>query len=309
MSGDLEVERLKASIHCATALEKLADGWKLDRRESTRDCLKYRRGPGEILIINHGGRGWWDPRSEDKGDVFDLVQKLRPRLNFGEVRRELRPLAGMAPSHPRHPRPPRKDDGPVAERWGTRPRLSHGSRTWRYLTRVRALPPRVLVAAAKAGALREGPYGSAWFAHRDGAGAVTHIEMRGPKYRGSTPNGTKALFRLPGSAGRAVRLAVGEGPITIMSLAAVERLRADTLYVATGGGMGPETVAALEELLARLAGDPSALLVSAADNDAAGERYAARHAALAQKASIRFERILPPDALNDWNDVLRRGLR
>ena len=37
---------------------------KLDRKESTKLSLKYRRGKGEILIVSHAGRGWWDPTSE-----------------------------------------------------------------------------------------------------------------------------------------------------------------------------------------------------------------------------------------------------
>jgi hypothetical protein len=41
------------------------------------------------------------------------------------------------------------------------------------------------------------------------------------------------------------------------SLAAIERLRPDTLYVSTGGSMGPETIATLEQLLAGLSGDPA----------------------------------------------------
>jgi len=26
------------------------------------------------VIVNHDGRGWWDPASEAKGDIFSLVQ-------------------------------------------------------------------------------------------------------------------------------------------------------------------------------------------------------------------------------------------
>jgi hypothetical protein len=43
------------------------------------------------VIVNHDGRGWWDPLSSTKGDIFDLVQFLDPSLNFGQVRKRLRP--------------------------------------------------------------------------------------------------------------------------------------------------------------------------------------------------------------------------
>jgi hypothetical protein len=61
MSGDTELDLLRQSVNCAAVLERMIGGWKLDARESSRRALKYRRGPGEIIIINHEGRGWWDP--------------------------------------------------------------------------------------------------------------------------------------------------------------------------------------------------------------------------------------------------------
>ena len=90
-----EVEELRAGVNCATVLEKATPPWLLDRKESSQLCLKYRRGAGEIVIVTHGGAGWWDPNSDAKGDVFDLVQHLKPSLNFGEVRKALRPLRGF----------------------------------------------------------------------------------------------------------------------------------------------------------------------------------------------------------------------
>jgi hypothetical protein len=95
MQNDEEKEYLRANVSCAVVLERIPPVWQLDVKESTRDSLKYRRGDGEILIVNHDGRGWWDPKSTAKGDVFGLVQHLDPGLNFGAVRRVLRPLAGL----------------------------------------------------------------------------------------------------------------------------------------------------------------------------------------------------------------------
>jgi len=53
---------------------------------------------GEILIVNHEGKGWWDPQSDAKGDVFDLVQHFDLDLNFGQVRKALREFIGPNPS-------------------------------------------------------------------------------------------------------------------------------------------------------------------------------------------------------------------
>jgi hypothetical protein len=104
------------------------------------------------------------------------------------------------------------------------------------------------------------------------------------------------------------RLVITEAPIDVLSVAAIENIRTDTLYAATGGGMGPATIQAIERLLARMAPLPGALLAGATDANPAGERYAARHAELAAAADITFERLAPLTG-TDWNDVLRIGRR
>ena len=311
MSGhDTELDRLRAGVSCAALLERLQPGWLLDKGESTARCLKYRRGAGEVLIINHGGRGWWDPMSDAKGDVFSLTQHLDPGLNFGQVRKLLRGMVGLRPSCPPGERGPAKPDRPavpVAQLWARRRRLGRGSATWGYLTGERALPPAVLQAADLFDAVREGPHGSAWFAHRDGAGRLTGIDMRGPDWRGFSRASDKSLFRLPGGTGRLSRLAVCEAPIDALSLAALEALRADTLYVATTGGMGPLTLACLDALLRDLAGQPEAVLVAATDADSAGERHARHLAERAEAVGVRWERLAPSGGQNDWNDALVCG--
>ena len=82
-------------------------------------------------------------------------------------------------------------------------------------------------------------------------------------------------------------------------------LRERSINAANAGGMGPETVVALQQLLQVLSSDPAGLLIAASDADTAGRRHAARLAALATDAAVRFDAILPPDGLNDWNDALR----
>ncbi len=321
MSGhDEELEQLRAAVNCATVLERLAPGWTLDKQKSTRRSLKYRRGEGEIVIINHDGQGWWDPHrlpseAGARGDVFSLVQRLDPSLNFGQVRKALRNLVGIAPAFPAFTRQrPRNADGrPPSLQWQARRRLHRGSPTWRYLTEERRLPSCALATAVDFDAVREGPCGSAWFAHRSNDGSMTGIEMRGPRYRSFSADGTKTLFRLPGSRGVITRLTVAEGAIDALSFAGLERIRADTLYVATGGGMGPGTIAALQELLNELATRANPLLVIATDADKAGERYATHLTEMAADASVPVARPVPPDGLNDWNDVLkaraRKGVR
>jgi hypothetical protein len=308
MSHDPEIEQLRAETNCAALLERSTPPWRLDRRESTKHCLKYRRGQGEILIVNHEGRGWWDPQSDAKGDVFDLVQHLEPRLNFGEVRKVLRRFIGVAPRFPAFQRS-RGEAAPalaLAKRWAWRPRLEPGSPVWRYLAGERALPRSVLDRARAVDAVREGPHGSAWFAHRDDAGSVTHIEIRGPDFKGSVRGGDKILFRLPGGSVAPTRLVLAEAPINALSVAAYDDIRADTLYAATGGGMGPKTIAAIETIAARLAQIPGSVFCSATDADRAGDRYGARHREIAGAAGVAFERLRPPIEDRDWNEMLHQ---
>jgi hypothetical protein len=186
-ADDAELERFRREVSCATLLERWPAGWRLDRRQSTRRALKYRRAEGEIRIINHYGHGWWDPLSSAKGDVFDLVQHLDPSLTFGQVCRELRRLVGVAPAFPEALRPSLSEtpDRPVAHRWGRRPRLRPESTAWSYLAEQRRIPASILIAATEADIVRDGSFGCAWFAHRDADGTVTHVEIRGPDYRGS----------------------------------------------------------------------------------------------------------------------------
>ena len=101
MTGhDPEIEELRDKVHCAVVLERTPRHGNWIERRARELSLKYRRGKGEILIVSHAGRGWWDPTSDAKGDVFGLMQRLEPTLSFGDVRKRLR---GFLPVLCRHP--------------------------------------------------------------------------------------------------------------------------------------------------------------------------------------------------------------
>jgi hypothetical protein len=292
---DGELERLR-NVTCGVVLEQ--DGWAVDKRESTRRAVKYRRCEGEIFIVIHDGAGWFDPLSDAKGDVFNLVQHLYGG-SFGAARAVLRPLVGIA-SDPRPSiRPKRRTDrAPLGSRWERRAAPRPGSPSWRYLAGERMLPDAVLECAIAAGSLREGPRGSMWAAHRDLDGLLTGWEERGPDWRGFSTGGTKVLFHL----GRtdAPRICVAEAAIDAMSLAALEVMRCDTLYLSTGGGWGPATVEALRAFAAR----PGITLVAATDRNKQGDRYAERVAELAAEAGCTMARLVPEH--DDWNEDLKQ---
>ena len=293
-----DIEDLREKVRCAALLEK--DGWKVDTRESTRRAIKYRRD-AEIVIVIHEGRGWFDPLSAAKGDVFSLAEHFGAEGFVGAFER-VADLVGFVPTAPVWRRPPSAVPlGSIAERWRHRGAPYPGSPTWRYLTETRMLPADIVQEAIDAEALREGPRGSLWAAHVDLEGALIGWEERGPAWRGFATGGAKGLFRI--GPADAPRVCITEAAIDAMSLAAIEVRRAATAYVSTGGGWSPTT-----EGLIRALGHRHAHLVAATDNNRQGEVYADRIRAIAQAASTTHARSRP--RADDWNEDLRAmGLR
>lgn len=295
-----ELDDLRSRVPCAALLEQA--GYAIDLKESTRRTVKYRRGD-EIIIVIHEGRGWFDPLSDAKGDVFSLMIHLHG-IAFAEAKMLVADLVGYEPREPVWKRTPRvrQPDLGIAERWQMRRKPWPGSATWRYLCEERHLPEDVIRTAIRQDLLREGPRGSMWAAHADLDGNITGWEERGPEWRGFSSGGAKVLFAL-GSRG-AVRLCVTEAAIDALSLAGLEDMRPDTLYLSTGGGWAPATEAAIVSYIVRR----SVLLVAATDNNPQGERYADRLMAVAISADCSFERRRPE--ADDWNaDVKARAIR
>ncbi|CAD5270958.1 conserved hypothetical protein [Bosea sp. 62] len=289
-----ELEELKRRVLCAAVLEKA--GFAIDLKESTRRAVKHRRG-SDIIIVIHEGRGWFDPLSDAKGDVFSLIQHL-DGVAFTEVLVRAAGMVGFRPAElawqtPRAQRP----DVSLAERWRARRALRPGSPTWRYLRHERHLPESVLRAAIRQARLREGPHGSVWAAHVDDGGTVSGWEERGPQWRGFSTGGAKMLFRL--GAHDALRLCITEAAIDAMSLAALEGLRDGSLYLSTGGGWSPATDTAVRTLAAR----PGAQLVAATDANSQGEAFAGRLREIAETTDCDWIRLTPP--ADDWNDALK----
>ncbi|MBY3060307.1 DUF3991 domain-containing protein [Rhizobium leguminosarum] len=290
-----EIENLREKVTCAIVLE--AAGWKVDLKESTRRAVKFRRGDGEIIIVIHEGRGWFDPLSPKKGDIFDLAEQLGAD-GFVAACEHIASLVGFVPSKPVWTRPVRPSPAiSITERWQRRFKLRPGSATWRYLTSERALPDDIVQSAIAQDCLREGPHGSMWAAHRSAAGALTGWEERGPSWRGFATGGTKELFRFGAQA--ADRMCVTEAAIDAMSLAAIEVLRRDTLYVSTGGGWSPAT----DEALRHIAMGSHLSLVAATDNNRQGDVYAERIQAIAAEVGATYIRSRPRG--DDWNEDLK----
>ena len=294
-----DIDALKEKVGCGAVLETA--GFAIDIKESTRRAIKYRRG-GEIIIVTHEGRGWFDPLGEDKGDVLLLVAHL-DHVDFIEAFERVASLIGFQASQPTYRTNLSSPifDVSLAERWNARRQPWRGSATWRYLTGQRLLPCSILKAVIDDDSLREGPKGSMWAAHRDVDRQIVGWETRGPEWRGFATGGAKVLFRLGVAHG--LRLCVTEAAIDAMSLAAIEGMREETLYLSTGGGWSPATDMALRTLASR----PDAILVAATDANVQGDTYAGRLRGLAEEAGCGWQRLRPP--ADDWNEALKQRER
>ncbi|NTJ45048.1 DUF3991 domain-containing protein [Agrobacterium larrymoorei] len=290
-----KLEELRDRVLCAAVLEQA--GFAIDIKESTRKGQKYRRG-SEIVIVIHEGRGWFDPLSDAKGDVFSLAEHL-DGVTFVEALDRVAALVGIVARDPAWSRPAGKPahSSSVSGRWATRRRPWQGSMTWRYLRTERCLPATIIREAIQSNVLREGPYGSMWAAHVNDDGVVTGWEERGPDWRGFSAGGSKILFRF--GSFDAKRLCVTEAAIDAMSLAAFEGLREGSLYLSTGGGWSPATEAAVRKLAAR----PGTVLVAATDANIQGETFAGRLRAIADEVGCDWLRLKPPT--EDWNEALK----
>jgi hypothetical protein len=114
-----DLEDLRDKVPCTAVLE--TDGWKLDAKESSKRAVKYRRGDGEIVIVTHNGKGWFDPMSDAKGDVFGLSKHLGS-FGFVEALERVGELVGFVASQPVWEKPFRQRNiSSVTTRWNTRP--------------------------------------------------------------------------------------------------------------------------------------------------------------------------------------------
>jgi hypothetical protein len=68
---DPEIEELREKVHCAVVLEQTPPFWKLDRKESTKLSLKYRRAKkGSIRVLASDMSASACGRSPDNRHVF-----------------------------------------------------------------------------------------------------------------------------------------------------------------------------------------------------------------------------------------------
>ena len=308
-----ELERFKSQINLAEYAE--AQGYEIDRRESSRASTVMRRGDDKIIVAtDQDGHGiYFSVRDDrDNGSIIDFVQK-RQGLNLGEVRKELRPWVGdqaqqrrrqverkPEAERPRKPEPSTADRQQVLAVWM---RMQPGNGRHPYLEQERKLKAETLADPRFVGMVRTDARGNAAFPHYDRQG-LAGFELKNEGFTGFSKNGQKAVWH-SANLTNAPRVVLVESAIDAMSHAQLYGDR-EAAYLSTGGSMSDHQRELVRSALAK-ATERGAEIVIATDADEPGRKLAAEVQALAPRGAKLYRQ--EPDQGKDWNDQLRDQVR
>jgi hypothetical protein len=304
-----ELEAFKSEINLTEYAA--AQGYRLDRKASSRNSAVMRNDAGDKIVIARGHDGHWiyfSVRDDfDNGTIIDFVQK-RKGVKLGGVRQELRPWTSGGWGAPVRPHPDlfAKEIAPVnkgrAQILGAlalmKPLAFHG-----WLEDERAIPRTLLQAPRFAGKITVDFRANVVFPHADQDGPCGY-EIKNRGFTGFAKGGDKGLWFSAARAGD-MTLVIAESGIDALSYAALhpdEHAR----YASTGGAMNPNQPALIRAAIEKM-GQGSRIVI-ATDNDDGGRALAEQIEALARESGrgdLAVIRHLPEDEGQDWNDVLR----
>ena len=275
-------------------------GYALDRRESSRSSLVMRHADGDKIILATGEDGhavFFSVKADASGSVIDFVM-YRQGVNLGHARKILRayapPSFPTAPAlHIPKPRPIPRDRAALAVQWHRFEPCRPAYLESRGLTAV--------TIAAFADRLRTDGRGNTVFRHDDREG-LCGWEAKNRGFTGFAAGGRKALFACRAGMQRdenPPRLVVAESAIDAMSYH--QHDPAPALVLSFGGELSPEQGELLRHVLTKY---PTAEIVTATDNDAQGEAYAA----LIEEARPDAVRARTPTG-KDWNDAIKPPIK
>jgi hypothetical protein len=298
---DPELESFKTAIDLRAYAA--SQGYVLDRKESWRGSAVMRHAGGDKVIIKRDADGhnvYFSVRDEaDHGTIIDFAQH-RLRLNFGALRKELRPWVGRNAVTLSYPPliPTAKDRMRVETAYA---RMQEAS-THPYLENERAIPATILQSDRFADRVRIDARGNAVFPHFDREG-VCGFEIRNRGFTGFASGGSKGLWLSPETPDDD-RLVFCESAIDVLSYAVL--FPGDqTRYASIGGHLSPRQ---RELIRTAAAGMPmDAKIIAATDADAPGGKLAddIREAiGLTGRDDLIFV-LHQPDGFKDWNDQLR----
>lgn len=201
--------------------------------------------------------------------------------------------------------PQQRDQPAMSTRWTRAPIVQPNSPAFKHLTEDLGLSPAIVEAATKGDALREGPGGTAWYPHRDANGGITGVSTDSKDLPHAMLRGSqKALVRLAGGDAP-TRIVFTEQPSEALAIAQIEKLRPDTLYVASAGSLSTGSSKALAEELRKIAELPGAELGIATNRGNQGESTAQYVAKVAETAGVQTVRYAPTDKSFTWTAYLK----
>jgi hypothetical protein len=264
------------------------------------------RHAGDKIVIKRNPNGhyvYFSVRDDaDNGSVIDFAQR-RKRLSLGQVRKELRPWIGRAPSPlPLFSKlePSAKDRSAVERVYSRLPIATRHS----YLEKERCIPAALLGSARFAGRIRIDDHGAAVFPHFDEFGLCGY-ELKNKGFTGFAKGGEKGLWESHDQDGDTA-IVFAESAIDALSHAALFPALS-ARYRSIGGAVNDRQPALIKAAIAEL--PRNAEVICAMDNDAAGRK-------LASMVEDCFKSVARPDlhlksdlpANKDWNEDLKTCL-
>jgi hypothetical protein len=298
---DPELEYFKTSIDLRAYAA--AQGYVLDRKESWHGSAVMRHAGGDKVIIKRDADGhyvYFSVRDDaDHGTIIDFAQN-RLRLNFGALRKELRPWAGRpAETLPYPPLQPTVKDRMRVETAYARMQDASGHP---YLENERAIPAALLRSDRFAGRVRIDARGNAVFPHFDREG-LSGFEIKNRGFTGFATGGSKGLW-LSQETSDDNSLVFCESAIDALSYAVLFP-DGRTRYASIGGQLGPQQCELMRSAGAGMPMD--AKIIAATDADAPGAKLADKireAVGLTGRDDLTFV-LHQPEGFKDWNDQLR----
>lgn len=313
---DDELEKFKVEINLVEYVR--AQGYEIDTYKSSRSSIILRKGDDKLIIgTDQDGHGiYFSVREEaDNGSIIDFVQK-RQGINLGQVRKELRPWIGVAPTpesfsyRPKQgrqrapkPEPSSKDRQRVTAeymRMWPQPLGGHP-----YL-RNRGIESVILEDHRFKDRIKRDGKGNAVFPHYDRQGLIGY-ELKNKDFTGFAPGGEKRLW-YSANLGRERRVMFVESAIDALSHAQLEAREGrsdaqETAYVSFGGQLSGEQFELLKSAVIK-ARERGSEIVIGVDNDPDGDKYAEKIWEIAPEAEAKRE--VP--GCKDWNEEINKEL-
>jgi len=302
------------------------NGWELDRRESSRNAMKYRAG-NDVLIVGQKEGRWvyFNPQNkEDNGTIVNFgLNHIDP--NLGHVRQMLRPYLGESQNQT----PPRNlMTSPTA---GEREAKTEVRSEWKNLSplqgkandylQARDIRPETLQTYARSIRTENiKHHENIAFAHvrfleDHNVFQISGWERKGPgrdgkSFSGFSGNKGIAVFahkeRDPNQPTGQIHLC--EASIDALSKAQLDELPRQDFYVSLGGGWGRETERALTALIERQ--QPQGIVIGLDADETGRTKSAELQSMLAhhRDGNGKNYEILNvfPEGAKDWSELLQQ---